>query len=101
MSRSREPWKDFVGTVKARVRFYRAVWSDPETPRKARWLLGLGLGYLALPFDLIPDFLPIVGHLDDLVIVPGLLWLGMRSVPPSVYDRHRGLLEEPSSPDSA
>jgi uncharacterized membrane protein YkvA (DUF1232 family) len=44
----------------------------------------LGLGYLAFPFDLIPDFLPGIGHLDDVLIVGGLVWLALKFVPEEV-----------------
>jgi uncharacterized membrane protein YkvA (DUF1232 family) len=42
-----------------------------------------------LPFDLIPDFLPVIGHLDDVLIVPGLILLALRLVPPEIYADHR------------
>ncbi|MEO8419277.1 MAG: DUF1232 domain-containing protein [Methylophilaceae bacterium] len=44
-------------------------------------LLGLAIGYLLLPFDLIPDFIPVIGHLDDVVIVPGLIYLALKMIP--------------------
>lgn len=47
---------------------------------------GAAGGYALLPFDLIPDFLPVIGHLDDLIIVPGLVWLALRLVPPAIID---------------
>lgn len=47
-------------------------------------LLGLAVGYLLLPFDLIPDFIPVLGQLDDLAIVPSLFWLSIKCVPPQV-----------------
>lgn len=44
-------------------------------------LLGLAIGYLLLPFDLIPDFIPVIGHLDDVIIVPGLIYLALKMIP--------------------
>ena len=71
------------------VSFCRAVYADRRTPWKARALLWLALAYAALPVDLIPDFLPVVGQLDDMVIVPGLILLALRLVPRDVYRHHR------------
>lgn len=75
------------------------VLRHPQTPWLARVLLGLAVGYLLLPFDLIPDFIPILGQLDDLVIVPGLFWLGIRCVPPEAIDecRRQVLAQSPDS----
>ena len=42
---------------------------DPRVPRRHKLLLGALVGYLALPFDLVPDFIPVVGYLDDALLV--------------------------------
>ncbi len=57
---------------------------DPRTPRLARWLALLVAAYALSPIDLIPDFVPILGYLDDLVIVPLGLALVLRMVPDEV-----------------
>ena len=51
------------------VRLLKRVAADPEMPRGIRIRLALLLVYLALPFDLIPDFVPVLGYADDAVIV--------------------------------
>jgi uncharacterized membrane protein YkvA (DUF1232 family) len=42
---------------------------DDRVPRRRRWLLVALAGYLALPFDLVPDFVPVAGQLDDVIVV--------------------------------
>ena len=46
------------------------------------------------PIDLIPDFIPVIGHLDDLVIVPLLIGLGLRMVPRQVVEENRAILKK-------
>jgi uncharacterized membrane protein YkvA (DUF1232 family) len=68
------------------IKVYRLVLQDSRVPKRAKWLLGLALGYALSPIDLIPDFIPVVGYLDDILIVPTLIWLATRSIPPEVLD---------------
>lgn len=82
-----------LGRAIARMRLEaevcRAVMSDGRTPRRSRWLLGAALAYLVSPVDIIPDFIPVVGHLDDVIVVPLLAWLAFRSIPEEVVEFHR------------
>jgi len=66
----------------------------PRTPRLARLLLWLAVGYLVLPIDLIPDCLPGIGHLDDLILVPALILLALKLVPPDVVAQCRARAKE-------
>ncbi len=63
---------------------YRLALRHPRTPWPARLLLGLAVGYVLLPFDLIPDFIPVIGHVDDLLIVPALVYLALKLIPDEV-----------------
>jgi len=75
--------------LKAQVAYYRALYCDPRTPLVARVLLWCAVAYALLPFDLIPDFIPVIGHLDDLVIIPAIVILALRMVPVEVKVEHR------------
>lgn len=66
----------------------RRVASDPRTPRRARWMLiGLAI-YVASPIDPLPDFLPVIGQLDELIILPLVLAKVRRMVPAEVWAEH-------------
>jgi uncharacterized membrane protein YkvA (DUF1232 family) len=52
---------------------YQRVLRDERTPARAKIFLGLAIAYLCMPFDLIPDFIPVIGHLDDAVIITALV----------------------------
>jgi uncharacterized membrane protein YkvA (DUF1232 family) len=47
----------------------RRLLGEPRVHRRQKLLLGALVGYLALPFDLVPDFIPVAGHIDDLLVV--------------------------------
>ncbi len=66
------------------LRVYRLILKHERTPRVTRWLLGAALAYALSPVDLIPDWVPLLGHVDDVVIVPALVWLSLRFVPADV-----------------
>jgi uncharacterized membrane protein YkvA (DUF1232 family) len=73
----------------AEIAVYRAVMADPRCPRAARWLLGAAVAYALSPVDLIPDFIPVLGYLDDVLILPLLVWLALRMIPKEVVAEHR------------
>ena len=60
-----------------------------ETPWYAKLLAGVTVGYALSPIDLIPDFIPVLGYLDDLIILPALVALTIRLVPPQVMQECR------------
>lgn len=73
-----------------------AVWlcvRDPRTPWYAKALGFAIAAYAFSPIDLIPDFIPVLGYLDDLILVPAGLWLVLRLIPPAVLDEHRAAAE--------
>ncbi len=75
--------------VREELQVARLVLQDERVPRAARWLLGLAVAYALSPVDVIPDFIPVLGHLDDAVIVGGLVLLASRWIPADVLEECR------------
>lgn len=70
------------------IRLIKRLAADPDTPRGVRIRLALLLGYLALPFDLIPDFVPVLGYADDAIIVALVLRSTTRAAGPEALAKH-------------
>jgi uncharacterized membrane protein YkvA (DUF1232 family) len=89
-----KPVRAFTRTIKQEIQVYQRVLRDNHTPWYAKVVLGLAVGYLLLPFDLIPDFIPLLGQLDDILIVPGLVWLALKLIPPEIVVEARKQITE-------
>ena len=72
--------------AKHEIKVYGLLFRDKRTPTKSRILLGLALLYIVSPIDLIPDFIPVAGQLDDLIVVPTLIFLALKMVPKEVVE---------------
>lgn len=81
--------KVFSKSVKKEILIYRLVMKDERTPVAAKFLLWLAVGYFLLPFDIIPDFIPLAGQLDDIVIIPVLLYFAIKLLPDGIVDEYR------------
>ena len=81
--------KEVARSFKRELIVYRRVLADSRTPVAAKVLLGLAVGYFCMPFDLIPDFIPVIGHLDDAVIIPALVFAALRFLPREIILQHR------------
>jgi uncharacterized membrane protein YkvA (DUF1232 family) len=62
---------------------------DPRVPWYAKLLAGVVVAYAVSPVDLIPDFIPVIGLLDDMIIVPLGLGLALKMIPREVMEEHR------------
>jgi uncharacterized membrane protein YkvA (DUF1232 family) len=62
---------------------------DPRTPWYAKMLAITVAAYALSPIDLIPDFIPVVGYLDDIILVPLGILLVVRLIPPDIMTEHR------------
>lgn len=66
----------------------------PDTPFIAKALGVFVVAYALSPIDLIPDFIPVFGYLDDVILLPGLIWLTIRLIPDEVLEQSRALAAE-------
>lgn len=89
--------------AKALKRDVVALWlaaRDPRVPWGAKLLAGGVAAYALSPIDLIPDFVPVLGLLDDVLIVPAGIWLCLRLIPPPVMADLRARAEAVDRPRS-
>jgi uncharacterized membrane protein YkvA (DUF1232 family) len=82
--RSSQRLKGIAGRFHREFRLYRLLAQHPRTPKIAKALFGFAFAYFCSPIDLIPDFIPVIGHLDDVVIVPVLILAALRFIPDEV-----------------
>jgi uncharacterized membrane protein YkvA (DUF1232 family) len=93
------PFRTLLQRFKRELRLYRSILADPRTPRLTKVLLGAAVAYAVSPIDLIPDFIPVLGHLDDALILPLLVYLAFKTIPRPLLEEHRRRLAD--SADSA
>ena len=74
-----------------------ALWKlfqHAETPRAVKWVAVAVLAYAVSPIDLIPDFIPVLGYVDDVLLLPALIWLTIKLLPPEVLAQCRREADE-------
>lgn len=81
--------KDLVLRFKKEVALYRNILADPRTPRVTKIILGVAVAYAISPIDLIPDFIPLLGYLDDAIILPLLVYIALKTIPRELLAEHR------------
>jgi len=98
-----EVWEWVKAWARALKRDVVALWlaaRDPRTPFAAKLVAGAVAAYALSPIDLIPDFIPVLGYLDDLLLVPAGIWLAVRLIPVALLAELRAtaaLRERPRS----
>lgn len=88
-----ERWKHWARTIKRDAHALYLAARDPRVPWYAKAVAVSVAAYAASPIDLIPDFIPLLGYLDDLVIVPLGIALVVRLIPPAIMAEHRAMAE--------
>ncbi len=89
-----EQLKQTAAVIKTELKAYRFAIQHAGTPKAAKVLLAAAVGYTLLPFDIIPDFIPVIGQLDDAIIVPLLVVAALGMIPPEVMQECRAKAKE-------
>ena len=95
-----EQLKGRARALKKEVHAIALAARDPRTPWYAKALIFFVVAHTLSPIDLIPDFIPVFGYLDDLLITPGGLWLAVRLIPPEVLQEARNVAAQQSAEKS-
>jgi uncharacterized membrane protein YkvA (DUF1232 family) len=84
-----ESWKTKSKQLKSEIVALYLAYKHPRTPWYAKALAALIIGYALSPIDLIPDFIPVLGYLDDLILVPAGIALLIKIIPGDVLEECR------------
>ena len=85
----REPYRSVLKLpTRAKLRLFKALLTDRRVPLTAKSLPVLLVLYLATPIDIVPDFLPVLGYVDDVAVIVLTLALVVKLTPRSVLDEH-------------
>lgn len=84
-----EKIRKWAKALKAEIAALSAAVRDTRTPWPAKALGLVVVAYALSPIDLIPDFIPVIGFLDDAILLPLGIWLVLRLIPPDIMAEHR------------
>jgi uncharacterized membrane protein YkvA (DUF1232 family) len=84
-----ESWKEKTRKLKAEIYALYLAYRDPRVPWYAKLLSAAIIGYALSPIDLIPDFIPVLGLLDDLLLLPIGIMIVVKMIPPEVLHEYR------------
>jgi uncharacterized membrane protein YkvA (DUF1232 family) len=82
-------WREKVRALRSDTYALYLASRDPRVPWHAKVVAGITVAYALSPIDLVPDFVPVLGYLDDLVLIPLGLLLAIRMIPPALIAEHR------------
>lgn len=76
--------KEIIEKFKLKIKAVYLAYKHKDTPIIAKISAGITVGYALSPIDLIPDFIPILGYLDDLIILPLLIYISIKLIPKEI-----------------
>ena len=87
--RSVKSWKEKAKQLKTDTYALYLAYKDPRVPWYAKVFIAAIVAYALSPIDLIPDFIPVLGYLDDLIIIPAGISLSLKMIPKEVLEECR------------
>jgi uncharacterized membrane protein YkvA (DUF1232 family) len=82
-------WKEKAKKLKIEIYALYLAYRDPRVPWYAKALIAAIIGYALCPLDLIPDFIPVLGYVDDIIIIPAGITLALKMIPQDVLEECR------------
>ncbi len=89
-----QQWKASLRKLKEDIYTLYLAYRDPRVPVFAKVVIIVTVAYAFSPIDLIPDFIPVLGYLDDLILLPLGIWLSIRLMPKEVLQEYRKKAKE-------
>lgn len=83
----------FISVARTLLRYWRMA-NDPRTPPFVKWIIYGGIAYSVSPVDLIPDWIPGLGLIDDAAVLPGVIAVAMLLIPQEVKESHDAKAEK-------
>ena len=78
-------WKNWAEALRQNTHALYLAGKDPRVPILAKFVVVIVVAYALSPIDLIPDFIPIVGYVDDLLLLPIGIWIAVRLIPDEIW----------------
>ena len=80
-----DSWRQWVKSLRDNTYALYLASKDPRVPLSVKIIIGAVVAYALSPIDLIPDFIPLIGFMDDLVLLPLGIWIAVRLLPREVW----------------
>jgi uncharacterized membrane protein YkvA (DUF1232 family) len=93
-------WKEKASDLKVQTLALYFAYRDPRVPWYAKVWIAIVVAYAFSPIDLIPDFIPVLGYLDDFVLIPMGVWLALKMIPAHVMAESREKAREAARGDA-
>ncbi len=91
-----EKLKEKSKKIKTQLLTVYYAYKNPEIKLLPKIIIGIAIAYALSPIDIIPDFIPVIGYLDDLIIIPALLSIAIKMIPKEIMEESRERAENES-----